>query len=71
MLAAAYGQLGRKVEAAAEIKWILNRDPNYAISTWKSRLVPPVWLEHVREGRRKAGLPEHPPLKLPDKGVFE
>ena len=68
VLAAALGQLGRTVEAAAEVEWILKRNPQYAISTRRrSRIVPPSWSKHRREGLRKAGLPEHPPLKLPDK----
>jgi TolB-like protein len=56
-LAATYGQLGRKAEAAALAQEVLRIKPQYRISTFK-RPFRPHDLEHLKDGLRKAGLPE-------------
>ncbi len=56
-LAATYGQLGRKVEAAALAQKVLRMNPQYRISTYK-RPFRPHDLEHLKDGLRKTGLPE-------------
>jgi len=56
-LAATYGQLGRKTEAAARAREVLSMKPQFRISTFK-RPFRPHDLEHIKDGLRKAGLPE-------------
>jgi len=68
-LAASYAQLGRLEEAQAEVAEAMALDPGISveklsrIETYRN----PADLEHLRDGLRKAGLPAHPPLSLPDK----
>ncbi len=57
MLAATYGQLGRSAEAAAWARELLRMKPGYRISTQKSGFRGS-HLEHIKDGLRKAGLPE-------------
>jgi TolB-like protein/Tfp pilus assembly protein PilF len=68
-LAAAYGQLGRQADAKAVIKAILAENRDSSIELW-GKAQPyrnEADLNHYIEGLRKAGLPEQPPLALPDK----
>ena len=57
-LAACYGQLGRKEEAAAATAEILRQDPEFTILGQRTATWNQIDLEHLREGMRKAGLPE-------------
>ena len=65
-LAGAYGMLGKEEEAKAAAAEVLRINPKYSIeylaktSVFKDK-------EPLIEALRKAGLPEHPPLPLPDK----
>ena len=68
-LAAIFGQLGRNDEAQAEVAEIVRLSPGASVQRWRHR-VPykdRAILEQFIDGLRKAGLPERPPLKLPDK----
>ena len=70
-LAAAYAMLGKDTEAQAEAAELLRIMPDWSIEGWKQRQVGG-WknqtdVEHFAEGLRRAGLPEKPPLPLPDK----
>lgn len=68
LAAAAYAQLGRMEEARAAREDFLKLNPNYAISGNRHLATyPPKLRKHAEEGLRKAGFPENPPLKLPDK----
>lgn len=67
-LAAAYVQLGQLEEARSEIAQMLEKEPNYNLentTVWPYK--DPTQLARYIEDLRKAGVPEHPPLKLPDK----
>jgi adenylate cyclase len=68
-LAAAYGQMGRSSEAKVVIDAILAENPDSSIELWGTAQPYRIEsdMEHYIEGLRNAGLPEHPPLKLPDK----
>lgn len=57
-LAACYGQLGLKDEAAKVVAEILRRKPDFTISRQRAAGWGPTQWEHFREGLRKAGLPE-------------
>jgi adenylate cyclase len=70
-LAAAYGMLGKDTEARAEAAELLRIMPEWSIEGWKQRQGD-LWkkqtdVDHFVEGLRRAGLPEKPPLPLPDK----
>jgi tetratricopeptide (TPR) repeat protein len=59
--AACYGQLGSAVEAAAEVAEVLRRRPNFSMADYIRRTVMlerPEDRDLLREGLRKAGLPE-------------
>jgi adenylate cyclase len=71
MLAASYGMLGKDAEARAEAAELLRIVPEWSIEVYNQRQGF-IWknqedLEHFAEGSRRAGLPEKPPLPLPDK----
>ncbi len=57
-LAASYAQLGRKEEAAQATAEILRLKPDFTISGQRTATWGHVDLEHLREGMRKAGLPD-------------
>ena len=57
-LAACYAQLGRMEEAAQAAAEILRLKPDFTISGQRTASWGPADLEHLREGMRKAGLPE-------------
>lgn len=57
-LAACYGQLGRKEEAAQATAEILRQKPDFTILGQRTATWGHVDLERLREGMRKAGLPE-------------
>jgi adenylate cyclase len=67
-LAAIYSKAGREEEARAEAAEVLRLDPKFSLEhygktmPWRKAELEP-WLEALR----KAGLPEKPPLPLPDK----
>jgi TolB-like protein/lipopolysaccharide biosynthesis regulator YciM len=68
-LAISYSLLGESEKAQSHVDEIFKLDPEYSIegyakaNPFKDRVL----LEHDTTALRKAGLPEHPPLKLPDK----
>jgi adenylate cyclase len=71
-LSAAYILAGREDEARAAIEELLKKNPNLSIETVKASLKRRPYKSekvyaHVIEALRKAGLPETPPLPLPDK----
>ncbi|MFQ5938050.1 MAG: tetratricopeptide repeat protein, partial [Acidiferrobacterales bacterium] len=68
-LAVAYAQLGRQDDARGEVETLLKLDPQASIENVKLGLPfkDEGILEHFLGGLRKAGLPEAPPLALPDK----
>ena len=68
-LAACYSSLGRDAEASAAAKQVLDRNPKFSIESFSKRLPfkNEADIERVVAALRKAGLPETPPLPLPDK----
>jgi len=68
-LAASYGVLGRETEARAEAAEVLRLNPKFSIKhvakTWPYKNRDDLML--IINGLRKVGLPEKPPLPLPDK----
>ncbi|MGD8332877.1 MAG: tetratricopeptide repeat protein [Desulfobacterales bacterium] len=69
MLAAAYSLAGRQDEANIEAKEVLRLNPKYSVAFWAKTLPYKNQddREHLIGALLKAGLPEHPPLPLPDK----
>jgi len=68
-LAAAYAQVGRQEQAQATVQKILDENPESSIELY-GRAQPyknETDLSHYIDGLRKAGIPENPPLALPDK----
>jgi tetratricopeptide (TPR) repeat protein len=68
-LAAAYALQGRQEQAQATVQKILDENPESSIERY-GRAQPyknETDLSHYIDGLRSAGLPEQPPLKLPDK----
>jgi TolB-like protein/Flp pilus assembly protein TadD len=61
--------LGREDDAKTYVKEILELDPNYSLGRFQNLRLFKDKLHMKRnfEALRKAGLPEHPPLSLPDK----
>jgi len=68
-LAACYSSLGRDAESTAAAKQVLDRNPKFSIESFSKRLPfkNEADIERVAAALRKAGLPETPPLPLPDK----
>ncbi|MGD2125520.1 MAG: tetratricopeptide repeat protein [Desulfobacteraceae bacterium] len=71
-MALIYVRLGMMEEARAHAAEFLKIDPNFSVEKWRrspklSVFKDQEWLDSVAEGLRKAGLPEIPPLPLPDK----
>ena len=70
-LAAAYIRLGRDQEARDHVTEVLKNDPTYSmervIKVTKGRFKDTKHLERYIDDYRLAGIPEHPPLPLPDK----
>jgi adenylate cyclase len=68
-LSAVYAELGKKEEARIHTSEILKIDPNFSLVAarkayrWKDPSNTERWLSSLRNG----GLPETPPLQLPDK----
>jgi len=69
-LAAAYGMMGKQTEARAEAAELIRIAPEWSIEGWKQRQAyvynKQADVNHIAEGLRRAGLPEKPPLSLPD-----
>jgi TolB-like protein/Flp pilus assembly protein TadD len=57
-LAGCYAQMGRMSEAAAAADKARELRPNVSIAKLRMPMWPPAEAEHIREGLRKAGLPE-------------
>ncbi|MBA7680690.1 Lipopolysaccharide assembly protein B [subsurface metagenome] len=68
-LIVSYIGLGREEEARAEAKELLRVDPTYSLERYRKQSFhkDPAHLEWVLSALRKAGIPETPPLPLPDK----
>jgi TolB-like protein/Flp pilus assembly protein TadD len=67
-LAAAYGMLGKDMEARFEVSELLRIMPEWSIEGWKQRqgggYKNQADVDHFVEGWRRAGLPKKPPLSL-------
>jgi TolB-like protein/class 3 adenylate cyclase len=68
-LAPTYVMMGRMEEARACVTKLLEINPKISVETWRKHQLykDPEYTERILEALRKAGLPEHPPLPLPDK----
>jgi TolB-like protein/class 3 adenylate cyclase/Tfp pilus assembly protein PilF len=71
-LSVSYARLDRMEEARAHAEVLLKIDPDFSVKKWRKS--PAIllfkdqkWLDSIAEMLLKAGLPEHPPLKLPNK----
>jgi len=68
-LGACYSSLDRKAEAAAEAEEVMKLNPKFSLESY-ARTLPyknKADVDRYIEALRKAGLPEIPPLPLPDK----
>jgi TolB-like protein/Tfp pilus assembly protein PilF len=67
--AASYSSLGRETEAAAAAKEVLRINPKFSLESYAKTLPykNTADIERYIAALRKAGLPEEPPLALPDK----
>jgi adenylate cyclase len=68
-LIVSYMGLGREDEARTEAEDLLRVDPTYSLERYRKSnfFRDPARLEHFLSALRKAGIPETPPLPLPDK----
>ncbi len=68
-LCAVYSELGKEAEAKAQVAEILKIDPKFSLESAKKayRWKDPQQTERWVSALRKAGLPETPPVPLPDK----
>jgi hypothetical protein len=67
-LAACYSSMGLDAEATAATKVVLGIDPKFTIESYTKRLsLKEADIERLSASLRKAGLPDKPPLPLPDK----
>ena len=57
-IAACYAQMNRMEEAAATVAEVLRQEPDFSISRRRLHMWVEAEAEHIREGMRKAGLPE-------------
>ena len=57
-IAACYAQMNRLEDAAAAVAEVLRQQPDFSVAKSRHGVWNPVEAEHVREGLRKAGLPE-------------
>jgi TolB-like protein/DNA-binding winged helix-turn-helix (wHTH) protein/cytochrome c-type biogenesis protein CcmH/NrfG len=60
VLAAAYAQLGRAGDAARAAAELRRTDPTFDPQEFGTKFLSPADLEHLRNGMRKAGLPDKP-----------
>lgn len=68
-LAPAYAELGQLADAKQSVETLLKIAPKFSISTSVQKHLPfvPSAMQFYIGGLRKAGVPERPPLNLPDK----
>jgi len=68
-LAVAYSTLNRMDEARGSASEILKKNPNFTVENWAKGLPykKQADIDLLMTGLRKAGLPDKPPLPLPDK----
>ncbi len=68
-LAVAYSTLNRMDEARGSASEILKNNPNFTVENWAKGLPykKQADIDLLVKGLRKAGLPDKPPLPLPDK----
>ena len=68
-LIVSYIELGREEEARAEAEELLKVDPKYSLERFRipGNYKDPAHRERHLSALRKAGIPEKPPLPLPDK----
>ncbi len=57
-IAACYAQMNKVEEAAALAAEVLRQEPGFALSKRRLHMWTEAEAEHIREGMRKAGLPE-------------
>jgi adenylate cyclase len=57
-IAACYAQMNRMEEAAETVAEVLRQEPDFSISRRRLHMWVEAEAEHIREGMRKAGLPE-------------
>jgi adenylate cyclase len=68
-LCAVYAELGREIEAKTHVEELLKINPNFSLEEakkvhrWRDSKYSEQWLSSLR----KAGIPDKPPLSLPDK----
>jgi adenylate cyclase len=69
VLTASYSLLGHEEEARAEAAKVLRLNPKFSVHNYAERLTfkDQAYIERYVNALRKAGLPETPPLSLPDK----
>ena len=69
ILAFTYIEAGREEDAHAAVAEVLKRNPKASIEGYAATIPykDPAEIERIKESLRKAGLPESPPLPLPDK----
>ena len=67
-LTRSYMELGREREARVHAAEVLKIDPAFSLEFWRKNapFKDPAHLERVLEPMRKAGLPDKPPLSLPE-----
>jgi TolB-like protein len=68
-LAAVYAELGQDEKARFQVAELLKVEPSYSLEAWEryTSMKNPDDMERILTALRKAGLPEKPPLPLPDK----
>ncbi|MGD8985330.1 MAG: tetratricopeptide repeat protein [Desulfobacteraceae bacterium] len=68
-LTSSYSLAGRDAEARVAAQEVLRLDPKFSLTRWEKLVVQKDRhaVKSIMDGLRKAGLPEHPPLLLPDK----
>jgi adenylate cyclase len=66
MMTAVYSMAGRDEDARAEAKEVLRVNPKFSVAKAEKR-AKYKFKDKMMEALRKAGLPEYPPLPLPDK----
>jgi adenylate cyclase len=68
-LTSSYSLAGRDAEARVAAQEVLRLDPKFSLTRWEKLVVQKdrQVVKSIMDGLRKAGLPETPPLPLPDK----
>jgi adenylate cyclase len=69
VLTSVYAEMGRLEEARAQAAQVLRLNPKFSLESFSKtlRIKSPAQVDRFLDELRKAGLPEKPPLPLPDK----